>query len=302
MKTAFILTLTLSAVIGGVVPCHAAPTVTISQETKTALPEVWQKVPTAQRLQYVRAAEVDATRILAERIMGLSLDGETDVRDLAAANDAIKGQLKAALKGVKTEGTPTYHDDGRIEVVRSVKVSNLIKCITTSTNPKNNGTSYKTVTEELHALGNAAIPGSVGSKRVRAKRAAEMDVYRRLAERIAGIALTSDTTVKDFAVESDAVKSSFSHILKSAEITAITYEDDVARVTANVKIEPLVRTIVREKAANGKVLNVTESTRQQSVEETGVGVLESVGENAGGDAPASAPTSKEIDNIVEEIL
>lgn len=57
------------------------------------------------------------TRILAERIMGLSLDGETDVRDLAAADDAIKGQLKATLKGVKTEGTPTYHDDGRIEVV-----------------------------------------------------------------------------------------------------------------------------------------------------------------------------------------
>lgn len=49
--------------------------------------------------------------------MGLSLDGETDVRDLAAADDAIKGQLKATLKGVKTEGTPTYHDDGRIEVV-----------------------------------------------------------------------------------------------------------------------------------------------------------------------------------------
>lgn len=174
--------------------------------------------------------------------------------------------------------------------------------MTTSTNTKNNGTSYKTVTEEIHALGNAAIPGSVGSKRVHAKRAAEMDVYRRLAERIAGIALTSDTTVKDFAVESDAVKSSFSHTLKSAEITAVTYNDDVARVAANVKIEPLVRTIVREKAANGKVLNVTESTRQQAVEETEAGAMEPAGEEVGGDAQTSAPTSKEIDLIVEEIL
>lgn len=301
MKTTFVLTLALSAVIGGVATCYAAPTVTISQSDSIAMPEIWQKVPASQRLQYVRAAEVDATRILAERIMGLSLVGETEIRDLAAADDSIKGQLKATLKGVKTEGTPTYHEDGRIEVVRSVKISNLIKCITSSTNPKNNGTSYKTVAEEISALGNAAIPDSVGSKRVRAKRAAEMDVYRRLAERIAGISLTSDTTVKDFAVESDAVKSSFSHVLKSAEITAITYEADVARVTANVKIEPLVRTIVREKAANGKVLNVTESTSQRTVEETGVGAVESAAEESP-DAPTSEPTSKEIDSIVEEIL
>ena len=301
MKTPLILTLALCATIGGVQTAAAAPTVSVTQ-TASALPEIWQKVPPAQRLQYVRAAEMDATRILAERIMGLSLDGETTVRELAAASDAIKGELSATLKGVKTSSGPTYHEDGRVEVVRAVKVSNLVRCVTSSTNKANDGTTYKNVVEELDALGNAAIPGSLGHQRVRAKRAAEMDVYRRLAERVAGVNITAETTVKDFALGSDTIKGQFSNLVKSAEITAISYGDDgTVQVTATVKLGPLVRTITKEKAASGEVIKVTETVEQTVIEEVGSGAPPVAGAGA---AETAAPqsTSKEVDIIIEDIL
>lgn len=279
----------------------AAPKVTIKKESaRAALPEIWKSVPTAKRLQYVRAAELDATRILAERIMGIALDGETTVKELAAASDTVKGALAATLKGVKTVGKPTYHDDGRVEVIRAVKTRALVESITQNLGSKKQSISQEVITAEIDALGNAAIPGSDGHARVMAKRAAEMDVYRRLAERAAGVKITSDSTLRDFAVESDEVKATFSNMLKSAEITGITYLDDnSAEVTATLKIGPLVRVITKNVAAEGKVISSTEVSKQLEIEETGNGAPPTPGEKP---AATTAPTTTEIDLIISEAL
>ena len=45
-----------------------------------ALPGVWAQVPVQERLKALRAAEVDGTRLLLERIMGLHVGSETTVR------------------------------------------------------------------------------------------------------------------------------------------------------------------------------------------------------------------------------
>ena len=281
----------------GVCPSFAAPKPVVKASAAANLPEIWQKVPAGQRLTYVRAAEVDALRILAERIAGISLDGETTVQDLAAANDNIRGELAAVLRGVKTTEGPTYHEDGRVEVVRAVKVESLIQSII----KKSNGavsTSYSKQIDTVDALGNAAIPGSLGHKRILAKRAAEMDVYRRLAERAAGVRVDGSSTVKDFVVEDDSLRASFSHLLKSAEITSIAFNDDgTASVEASLKIGPLVRTIVKHKSAKGQVVKVEESAEQMSITETGQGAAAE-----GGASPAPAPVSQEVDTIISGVL
>lgn len=293
-------TLVLCAVSGlialGVCPSYAAPKPVV-KAAATNLPEIWQKVPAGQRLTYVRAAEVDALRILAERIAGISLDGETTVQDLAAANDNIRGELAAVLRGVKTTEGPTYHEDGRVEVVRAVKVESLIQSII----KKHGGsvsTTYSKQVDTVDALGNSAIPGSLGHKRILAKRAAEMDVYRRLAERAAGVRVDGNTTVKDFVVEDDSLKASFSHTLKSAEITSIAFNDDgTASVEATLKIGPLVRTIVKHKSAKGQVLKVEESAEQMSITETGNGAAAEEGASA-----APKPVTQEVDTIISGVL
>lgn len=296
MKKTLIIAAVAGLVTLGVPASYAAPKPVV-KAAATNLPEIWQKVPAGQRLTYVRAAEVDALRILAERIAGISLDGETTVQDLAAANDNIRGELQAILRGVKTTEGPTYHEDGRVEVVRAVKVQSLIQSII----KKNGGSvsgSITTQVDTVDALGNSAIPGSLGHKRILAKRAAEMDVYRRLAERAAGVQVDGSSTVKDFVVADDSLKASFSHALKSAEITSIAFNDDgTATVEATLKVGPLVRTIVKHKAANGTVVKVEESTEQMSITETGNGAAAEEGGSA-----APAPVTQEVDTIISSVL
>lgn len=278
----------------------AAPEVTIRKNVVSSLPEIWKSVPVAQRLQYVRSAEMDATRILAERIMGISVDGETSVKELAAASDVVKGALSAALKGVKTVGKPTFHDDGRVEVIRSVKTRMLLESITKKVGSAKQITSHEVLTAEIDALGNAAIPGSDGHARVMAKRAAEMDVYRKLVERAAGVQITSNSTMRDFAVESDTIKATFANVVKCAKITAITYLDDnSAEVTATLKIGPLVRVVAKTVAADGSVNKVTESCKQMEIEETGTGAPPAAGEKV---SATTTPTTSEIDLIISETL
>lgn len=273
----------------------AAPTPTVREAA--VLPEIWQKIPASQRLTYLRAAEMDSLRILAERVAGISLDGETSVRDLAAASDTIRGELAAVLRGVHTTNGPTWYEDGRVEVVRAVKIESLIQSII----KKGGGASsisHSTQVDTIDALGNAAIPGSLGHKRIMAKRAAEIDVYRRLAERAAGVSITSSSTLKDFVVKDDSLKASFSHAVKSAEITSIAYNSDgTASVEATLKIGPLVRTIVKHKSAKGETLKVEESTEQMSITEIGNGAAAEEG-----GSPAPAPVTQEVDTIISDVL
>ncbi len=278
----------------------AAPKVTVVKSAP--LPDIWKSVPTAKRLQYVRAAELDAARALAERIMGISVNGQTTVKELAAADDNVKGTLAATLKGIKTVGKPTYHEDGRVEVIRSVKTQTLMQTITQRLGSSKQSVCREVVTAEIEALGNAAIPGSDGHARVMAKRAAELDVYRRLAERAAGIQITSTSTMRDFVVESDELKAAFGNVIKSAEITEIAYMDDnSAEVSATIKIGPLVRVISRTVTASGKVTATAETSKQLEITEVGSGAAP--GSNTESSATATAaPTTNEIDLLIEEAL
>ena len=281
----------------GATTATAAPKPVIKAAAESKLPEIWQNVPAAQRLSLVRAAEMDALRILAERIAGLSLDEESTVQDLAATSDTVRGELAAVLRGVKTTEGPTYHDDGRVEVVRAVKINQLVRTIT----EKQGGSTKVTLDNQqdtLDALGNAAIPGSLGQKRILAKRAAEMDVYRRLAERVAGVQIVGETTLKDFVASDDKLRASFNHTIKSAEITSIAFNDDgSASVEATLKIGPLVRTIVKQKSAQGNVLKVEEKTEQMEITETGNGVPTEEGADG-----SSVPSSKEVDTVISSVL
>jgi hypothetical protein len=197
-------------------------------------------------------------------------------------------------------GKPTFHDDGRVEVIRSVKTRTLLETITKKVGATNQSTSQEVVTAEIDALGNAAIPGSNGHARVMAKRAAEMDVYRRLVERAAGVQITSDSTIRDFAVESDEIKAAFGNMVKFAEIKAITYHDDnSAEVTASMKIGQLVRVIAKTVAADGKVIKAIESSKQMEIEETGTGAPPAAGEKM---SATTAPSTTEIDLMISEAL
>jgi hypothetical protein len=111
-------------------------------------------------------------------------------------DDSIAALAGASLVGALTVGEPEYFDDGRVEVVKSVQIERVLETIRRKTKEKlrADGSTETVAFDEkielgtegktLEAMGNSAIPGSLGHQKIMAKRAAELDAYRRLAARI----------------------------------------------------------------------------------------------------------------------
>jgi hypothetical protein len=278
-----LVSLAFSLVSGSSRPVVAAVRPTDALESP-ALPEIWQKVPAQQRLMALRAAEVDGTRLLLERIMGLHTSSDTTVRDLTLSSDTVRGMLSASIKGVTSSEPPQYFPDGRVEVVRAVKVQQVIEVLNrVIQQQKLADGSTKTIfdsqnkelvqrDEKLDVVGSSALPGSEGLTKIRAKRAAEADAYRKLGERILGVRVTSDTTVRDLALKNDEVVKTMAGVIKGAESTAIQFQKDGScEVTMQLKLGEVLKTVTR--VTKGKV-HTEDSIDAKVISETGVGTAE----------------------------
>jgi len=314
--TRFLITSTIAAFACIASTSHIQAAVKPTEEDGPVLPDIWIKAGPRERLKATRAAELDADRLLVERIYGLQIDSETTVQDLAETDDAITGAVSATLIGSITTEAPEYLDDGRVQVVRAVKIREVIDTLnrvikgkrlddgsfaTTSDNIK---TERKTNDKIIDVMGNAAIPGSEGHQKIMAKRAAEMDAYRRLAGRMMGVRIDAETTVRDFALENDEILASLSQTLKAATPTAITYSksDGTCSVTMEIKIKDVIRTLKKKTIGNTSKTTIKDEDSERTFSETGVGAMRDV---AMGDAPSGgspSESSEEVELILKEVV
>ncbi|MEI8388211.1 MAG: hypothetical protein WCG76_11450 [Verrucomicrobiota bacterium] len=278
MKTTLFLLAVLAATLTG----HAAVKST-EEKSAAALPPVWAKAGPRERLKAVRAAELDGNRLLAERIYGIAVDGDTTVYDLALENDDVRGAVSACLLGVVTTGEPEFFEDGRVELVRAVRIQDVIERLNTvikntkldSGRIKVESSSKRTVeTKEknIDVMGNAALPGSEGQQKVLAKRAAELDAYRRLAERVMGMKINGESTMRDFAIKNDRITAAVAAAVKGATPTAIKYKPDgTCEVTLELKIEDIIRTTKRHIHNGSEKIIISDSSKIRTFSETGTG-------------------------------
>ena len=310
----YILIIPAFAAIATIItPSASQAAVKPTEEDGPVLPEIWIKAGPRERLKATRAAELDADRLLAERIYGLQIDSETSVRDLAAGDDAIAGAVSATLVGSITTEPAEYLEDGRVQVVRAVKIREVIDTLnrvikgkrlddgsfsTTSDTVK---TDRKTNDKIIDVMGNAAIPGSEGQQKIMAKRAAEMDAYRRLAGRMMGMKIDGNTTVRDFALENDEILASLSHIIKAATPTAIKFNksDGSCEVTMEIKTQDIIRTTRRFLKGNTTKTEIKDDIQEKTFSETGMGAMRDI---AQGDAPSGGSSSGEAFEETEMIL
>ena len=293
---------TFAAISGLLIPSTSFSAVKPTEEEGPVLPEIWVKAGPRERLKATRAAELDADRLLAERIYGLQVDSETTVQDLAAGDDKIAGAVSATLVGSITTEAPEYLPDGRVQVVRAVKIREVIdtlnrvikgkrledgSLVTTSDNTKTNRTTNDKI---IDVMGNAAIPGSEGHQKIMAKRAAEMDAYRRLAGRMMGVKIDGNTTVRDFALEHDEILASLSQVLKAATPTAVKYNksDGSCEVTMEIKTQDIIRTTRRFLKGTTTKTEIKDEIEEKTFSETGMGAMRDV---AQGDAPSGGSAS-----------
>ena len=77
-----------------------------------------------------------------------------------------------------------------------------------------------------------------------ARRAAEADCYRKLAEAVYGVRISSDTYVRDFVTESDEIRAAVDTYVKGIRLGPPRYYDDgVCEVDAEVTVAKLVTTL-----------------------------------------------------------
>ena len=275
------------------VPGAALPAEEVARptaEAPLALPLAWQGVSTQDRLVAVRVAEVDADRLLCERIYGLQVDADTSVLDLAMQFDDIRAGLDAMIRGVRTREVK-YCDDLSVEVVREVTIREVIETIQRVIRREETKFSVKVDQIEnisrrtrdtvVAVMGNGAVPGSLGLRKIQAKRAAEADCYRRIAERVLGVRITSDTWVRNFALESDLLLTQVAGCLTGIKFTSITYgPDQSCKVAGRLVLRELLERLQRSYKRSSKDGRVKEEDWQRVLVESRDTVIGEIGEGA----------------------
>jgi len=121
-----------------------------------------------------------------------------------------------------------------------------------------------------------------GRGRLMAVRAARVEAFRRLGERIQGVMITSTTSVRDFVAESDQVDVSMTAFIRGARETGIVYHADELIVEVELSVtlrEVLVslkRWAVEHYRGDRVILQQMEKriveVKEKVIKETGMGV------------------------------
>jgi hypothetical protein len=212
----------------------------------SALPKIWSSTSAQERLKALRVAQLDAYRALAARVYGFQLATGTIVYDYALKSDTIHSRLETVLKGATELENPEYTDKGMVMVVYGLKLEKIFDVLKID-----ESFNSLLVNKEIHhqgktieALGCGALPGSIGLKMLHAKRAAELDAYRLMAERLVGVKINSETSVAGLCLKSDKVEASLAAYLKGLKPVAVSYQEDGAcSVTMQLKIREVVEII-----------------------------------------------------------
>ncbi|PAF47981.1 hypothetical protein BKH41_06710 [Helicobacter sp. 12S02232-10] len=93
---------------------------------------------------------------------------------------------------------------------------------------------------ELSAVGMGVAPESTISPSqalALAKRAAIVDAYRQLGEKMYGIRVNAQDTVRDMVLQNSTIKTKVQALIRNAEITETVYKDGLCQVSMELKLD-----------------------------------------------------------------
>lgn len=118
--------------------------------------------------------------------------------------------------------------------------------------------------------------------RLLAMRAAEVDALRRLAERIRGVQISSNTRVQDFIAETDQIETITRGFIRGARTTGVRFYDNelIVEVEKTIKLRTLLATVntwaqTHYKGDRARVRELEEkilSVKENVISEVGMGV------------------------------
>ncbi|NQZ58673.1 MAG: LPP20 family lipoprotein, partial [Lentisphaeraceae bacterium] len=222
----------------------------ITDESSDAnLPPIWQEASGKDSMRALKVAEIDALRKMAEKVYGFHIDGHGSVYDFMLENAVINNSVSAVVKGASKTGKPVYSKDGAIYVEYSLVMRKVIEVIRKEI-VKEAGKTFEVTEQQImnqdrlvSAMGSGALPNSEGLRKIRAKRAAELDAYSNMAARMMGIRINSTSTVRDMALGNDQIQTSICAYLRGVKLNSIKYSSKGCEVEMQLKIREVIETI-----------------------------------------------------------
>jgi hypothetical protein len=274
------------------------------------------------KLMAIRAARVDAMRKLAERINGLTITSETTVKDFVASDDRIRSSMLSWLSGMKEVGEPASTPDGVWQVTLEVTIREIItelkrlhkefykgnkvrvedfdQMLTTVKDTTFRETGSGAQQPEFAPRGQEVPPGTSGNNimsqkawaywtahctprgRLMAERAARLDSYRKLGERINGLMISSETTVKDFVATNDTIRTQMATFLRGGREVGTRYHDNelIVEVEMEVTVAELVTTLQKwhkefykgNKVTSADIERLSSRVEEKDIREAGMGI------------------------------
>jgi len=244
-----------------------------------------QRSEAQKHLAAERAARMDAMRKLVEQLKGMEIRSGTTVVDFALLEDVIKGRTEDVVRGCRESAPAKHYADGTCELTLEVTVAQVTENLKQVIKGHYHGDrfhgteleelSIKTEKTVMQATGSgsdvdltapetpAAGPGGgettlheppmagvwariPGRERLKAQRAAEMDGKRKLVERVFGTQIMANTTVRDFALESDEIRGRCEAFIQGASVQGYRYlPDGIVECRVVMPVEEVVVNLQR---------------------------------------------------------
>lgn len=219
-----------------------------------------------KRIMTIRAAKVLAERALVETIYGLKLRAVEKVEDMVAASfkGTTESKTRALVNGIKLEEVVYDPEQDIAKVTAAVQVDKIVNI---------DGMEIDLGNKVFRRVAFAtSTPENAGP--LKALRAAELDAYKQLMKRIVGFELESHTSVENYILKSDVVKTKVLATLCLAEVTEYGWTDEGdAYVKMQINIADIEDVLGQKILGDERVIEVIgegaqEDTFSQAKEET----------------------------------
>ena len=206
-----------------------------------------------KKIMSIRAAKVLAERALVESMYGLKLRAAEEVQDLVASSfvGSTESKTSATISGIKFEEVVYDPDRDIAKVTASASMSSITNIDGDTIDLQ--GKIFRRVAFAT------STPSNAGA--LRAMRAAELDAYQQLVKQIVGFTLESQTSVENYMLKSDLVKTKVLATMYMAEVTEYGWDENG---DAFVKM-------VLDMADIGNMLGEAVVSGEQAIEVEGMG-------------------------------